>query len=277
MSKNTVAEFAAELRKTPQELLEQLQSAGVPKSGESDVISEADKIKLRDFLRTSQGEPVVQRKKIVLTKKSTSEIKQADATGKARTIQVEVRKKRTLVKRDEAESSPAEQTQTQPAASVSVIDTAELQRREEEARRQAELIRRQEEDLAERRRQREEQEAKERAEQQAAQEAAQQTAQEAGQQAPEAAADKEQEEQARALARELGSRGITVNCVAPGFIDTDMTANLPKAQQDALQSQIPLGHLGKPADIAHAVAYLASAEAGYVTGQELHVNGGMYM
>ena len=202
MSKNTVAEFAAELRKTPQELLEQLQSAGVPKSGESDVISEADKIKLRDFLRTSQGEPVVQRKKIVLTKKSTSEIKQADATGKARTIQVEVRKKRTLVKRDEAESSPAEQTQTQPAAPVSVIDTAELQRREEEARRQAELIRRQEEDLAERRRQREEQEAKERAEQQAAQEAAQQTAQEAGQQAPEAAADKEQDEQARALARE---------------------------------------------------------------------------
>ncbi len=202
MSKNTVAEFAAELRKTPQELLEQLQSAGVPKSGESDVISEADKIKLRDFLRTSQGEPVVQRKKIVLTKKSTSEIKQADATGKARTIQVEVRKKRTLVKRDEAESSPAEQTQTQPVAPVSVIDTAELQRREEEARRQAELIRRQEEDLAERRSQREEQEAKERAEQQAAQEAAQQTAQEAGQQAPEAAADKEQEEQARALARE---------------------------------------------------------------------------
>ena len=82
---------------------------------------------------------------------------------------------------------------------------------------------------------------------------------------------------ARALARELGSRGITVNCMAPGFIDTDMTANLPEAQQQALQSQIPLGHLGKPADIAHAVAYLASVEAGYVTGQELHVNGGMYM
>ena len=82
---------------------------------------------------------------------------------------------------------------------------------------------------------------------------------------------------ARALARELGSRGITVNCVAPGFIDTDMTAQLPQAQQDALKGQIPLGHLGKPADIAHAVAYLASPEAGYVTGQELHVNGGMYM
>ncbi|MBP7412317.1 MAG: 3-oxoacyl-ACP reductase FabG [Giesbergeria sp.] len=81
----------------------------------------------------------------------------------------------------------------------------------------------------------------------------------------------------RALARELGSRNITVNCVAPGFIQTDMTAELPEAQQKALNAQIPLGHMGQPADIAHAVAYLASPEAGYVTGQELHVNGGMYM
>ncbi len=81
----------------------------------------------------------------------------------------------------------------------------------------------------------------------------------------------------RALARELGSRNITVNCVAPGFIETDMTAALPEAQQKALLTQIPLGHLGKPADIAHAVAYLASPQAAYVTGQELHVNGGMFM
>jgi 3-oxoacyl-[acyl-carrier protein] reductase len=81
----------------------------------------------------------------------------------------------------------------------------------------------------------------------------------------------------RALARELGSRGITVNCVAPGFIETDMTSGLPEDQQKALLGQIPLGHLGKPADIAHAVAFLASPQAGYVTGQEIHVNGGMYM
>ncbi|MEJ8815353.1 3-oxoacyl-ACP reductase FabG [Variovorax ureilyticus] len=81
----------------------------------------------------------------------------------------------------------------------------------------------------------------------------------------------------RALARELGSRSITVNCVAPGFIETDMTASLPEAQQQALLAQIPLGHLGKPADIAHAVAFLASPQAAYVTGQELHVNGGMHM
>ena len=81
----------------------------------------------------------------------------------------------------------------------------------------------------------------------------------------------------RALARELGSRGITVNCVAPGFIETDMTAALAEEQQRALLGQIPLGHLGKPEDIAHAVSYLASGRAGYVTGQEIHVNGGMYM
>ncbi|WP_066269444.1 3-oxoacyl-ACP reductase FabG [Hydrogenophaga palleronii] len=81
----------------------------------------------------------------------------------------------------------------------------------------------------------------------------------------------------RALARELGSRNITVNCVAPGFIETDMTSALPEEQQKALLGQIPLGHLGKPADIAHAVAYLASPQAAYVTGQELHVNGGMFM
>ncbi|MFZ9373852.1 MAG: 3-oxoacyl-ACP reductase FabG [Burkholderiaceae bacterium] len=81
----------------------------------------------------------------------------------------------------------------------------------------------------------------------------------------------------RALARELGSRGITVNCVAPGFIETDMTAALPEEQHKALLGQIPLGHLGKPSDIAHAVAWLASPQAGYVTGQEIHVNGGMFM
>ncbi|MEZ5641893.1 MAG: 3-oxoacyl-ACP reductase FabG [Burkholderiaceae bacterium] len=81
----------------------------------------------------------------------------------------------------------------------------------------------------------------------------------------------------RALARELGSRNITVNCVAPGFIATDMTAALSDEQQKALAGQIPLGRLGAPADIAHAVAYLASPQAGYVTGQELHVNGGRFM
>ena len=81
----------------------------------------------------------------------------------------------------------------------------------------------------------------------------------------------------RALARELGSRNITVNCIAPGFIETDMTAGLSQEQQKALLGQIPLGHLGKPQDVAHAVAFVASPQASYITGQEIHVNGGMYM
>jgi 3-oxoacyl-[acyl-carrier protein] reductase len=81
----------------------------------------------------------------------------------------------------------------------------------------------------------------------------------------------------KSLARELGSRNITVNCVAPGFIDTDMTRALPDQQKKALLEQIPLGRLGTPQDVAAAVAYLASPAGGYVTGAVLHVNGGMYM
>jgi 3-oxoacyl-[acyl-carrier protein] reductase len=81
----------------------------------------------------------------------------------------------------------------------------------------------------------------------------------------------------RSLAQELGSRGITVNCVAPGFIETDMTEVLPDAQKAALLDKIPVGRLGRPEEIAAAVAFLASPEAAYITGTELHVNGGMYM
>jgi 3-oxoacyl-[acyl-carrier protein] reductase len=81
----------------------------------------------------------------------------------------------------------------------------------------------------------------------------------------------------RALAREIGSRNITVNCVAPGFIDTDMTKALSEEQQHALKVNIPLQRLGTPEDIAHAVAFLASAQAGYITGATLHVNGGLYL
>ena len=81
----------------------------------------------------------------------------------------------------------------------------------------------------------------------------------------------------KSLAQEVGSRNITVNCVAPGFVDTDMTKALPDAARETLLSRIPLGRLGTPEDIAHAVAFLASSGAGYVTGATLHVNGGMYM
>jgi 3-oxoacyl-[acyl-carrier protein] reductase len=82
---------------------------------------------------------------------------------------------------------------------------------------------------------------------------------------------------ARSLARELGSRSVTVNCIAPGFIDTDMTRALADEQRDALKNQIPLGRLGSPNDVAAAVAFLASDAAQYITGETLHVNGGLYM
>ncbi len=179
MSSMTVAEFASELKKTTDTLLEQLRSAGVAKSVSTGAISEADKQRLLGYLQTAHGTAAPERKKITLVKKQTTEIKQADASGKARTIQVEVRKKRTFVRRDEpADVSPATPAPAEDAAAAApaiekapVIDHVELARREEEARRQAELIRRQEEELAQRRLEREAKEvaAREAAEQAAAQ------------------------------------------------------------------------------------------------------------
>ena len=184
MTSTTVTEFASELKKSTDTLLDQLKSAGVSKSSASDVLTEADKQKLLSYLQASHGTAGAERKKITLVKKSTSEIKQADATGKARTIQVEVRKKRTFIQRDEPEAEAAKPAPV-AAPTAPVVDHAELARREEEARRQAELIRRQEEELAEKRRLREEQEARDlaqaqakaRAEQEAAEQALQRAAQ----------------------------------------------------------------------------------------------------
>ena len=158
MSMNTVAEFASELKKSTDTVLEQLRSAGVNKSAPSDALSEADKQKLLTYLQVSHGTVTGERKKITLVKKSTSEIKQADSTGKARTIQVEVRKKRTFIKRDDELATP-DAAEQEPQEQL--IDLAELAKREEEARRQIELLRVQEDELAEKRRQREAQEAKE--------------------------------------------------------------------------------------------------------------------
>ncbi len=165
MSATTVAEFANELKKTTDQLLEQLKSAGVLKTSPRDALSDADKQKLLAHLQASHGTLSADRKKITLVKKSTSEIKQADATGKARTIQVEVRKKRTFIKREDEVSGGEEPSAQLPEAApevenLPVIDHAELARREEEARRQAEFIRRQEEELAARRQQRQEDEAR---------------------------------------------------------------------------------------------------------------------
>ncbi len=179
MSSTTVAEFASELKKSTDTLLEQLKSAGVAKSAASDKLTDADKQHLLSYLQASHGTPSPERKKITLVKKSTSEIKQADSTGKARTIQVEVRKKRTFVRREDGVEVSVEAPE-QELEAAPLIDHAELARREEEARRQAELIRRQEEELSERRRQREEQEARAR---EAAEKAAAQAAETAAVQA----------------------------------------------------------------------------------------------
>ena len=153
MASTTVAQLAAELNRSAAALLEQLQSAGVSKASTDDSLTESDKERLLDHLRSAHGTvPGAERKKITLTRKSTSEIKQADSSGKARTIQVEVRKKRTFIKRDDA--APGVQEPVEAA-----IEEQELARREEEAQAQAEQLRQQEADLAEKRRLREEQEA----------------------------------------------------------------------------------------------------------------------
>ena len=174
MASTTVAQLAAELNRSAAALLEQLQSAGVSKASTEAALTESDKERLLDYLRTTHGTAGGgERKKITLTRKSTSEIKQADASGKARTIQVEVRKKRTFVKRDEA--APAVE---EPAAPVE--DDAALKRREEEAEAQAQLLRRQEEELAEQQRQRE---AQEQAQEQREREAAELSARDAAEKA----------------------------------------------------------------------------------------------
>lgn len=158
MSSNTVAEFARELNKTPDTLLQQLKAAGVAKDNASDALTDGDKQQLLSHLQASHGSGA---KKITLTKRSTSEIKQADSSGRARTIQVEVRKKRTFVKRDEAAegaSDPAVVAAAQEQRAASERESQDLVRREGEARRQAEMIGREEEELAQQRREREERE-----------------------------------------------------------------------------------------------------------------------
>ena len=198
MAVTTVAQFAAELNRPATTLLEQLQSAGVVKQSAEDVLTEGDKERLLTFLRSSHGTAGAERKKITLTRKSTSEIKQADSSGRARTIQVEVRKKRVFVKRDEG-SGMVE------APATPVVDDDELRRREEEANRQAELLRRQEEELAEKRRQREEKEQREAEEAKARAEAAER---EAAAQAAAALAEAQRLEAEQAARKASGAAAV---------------------------------------------------------------------
>ena len=166
MAVTTVAQFAAELNRPAGTLLEQLQSAGVAKQSPDDALTDPDKERLLNYLRNAHGTGSADRKKITLTRKSTSEIKQADASGKARTIQVQTKKTRTFVKRDDVTPGVEE-------VNTGAAEEAELQRREEEANAQAEQLRRQEEELAEQARLRAE---RERAEREAIEVAARQAA-----------------------------------------------------------------------------------------------------
>ena len=158
MSLNTVAEFAKELHKSPQDLLEQLHAAGVAKKSASDALSDSDKQQLLGHLKNTSGVGDGERKKITLTKRSTSEIKQADATGKARTIQVEVRKKRTFIQRED----PAEVAARAAQAVQAEQENQELVRREEQARQEVAVIAKEEAQLVQERQERQERERKER-------------------------------------------------------------------------------------------------------------------
>ena len=214
MSSNTVAEFAAELNKPVSLLLEQFAAAGVRKQAGSDPVTELDKQRLLAYLKAAHGTLGQERRKITLTKKSTTEIKQADATGRARTIQVEVRKKRTFIKRDDepelrAPQVPAPELAQQQAAAEAeeAARAAELARREEEARQQAERLRQEEEELARRRREREEAEARAAEEARLAREAAER-----------ARAEREAARAARAEASGDGGASETAPAVAPDAV-----------------------------------------------------------
>jgi translation initiation factor IF-2 len=236
MSSITVAEFANELKKTPEILLDQLKAAGVLKAASSDVLTESDKQKLLAHLQAGHGTAAGDRRKITMVKKSTSEIKQADASGKARTIQVEVRKKRTFIQRDDAMKAPAAVPEVAavvstvaatpapvsapapapaapapapaPAPVAATPENKELARREEVALGQADLIRRQEEELSETRQARQ---ALEQREREAAERAAAYAAQEAQKKAQASAAKKEAsreyaEENAARIAAQAAAR-----------------------------------------------------------------------
>ena len=247
MAVTTVAQFAAQLNRPTSTLLEQLHSAGVAKASPDDALTDGDKERLLEYLRTSHGTASTERKKIVLTRKSTSEIKQADASGKARTIQVEVRKKRTFVKRDEA---PAAEEAAPP---VPVIDAEEQARRDAEAASQAALLQRQMEDAAERQRQAEAQAQRER---EAAEAAAREAAERQAAEAAEAAARAAAEAQARAAAA-TPEAAPAAPVAAPAPAPAPTTAAAPAAPV----APAPAPVLAEPVKAGLRVVKAADADA----------------
>lgn len=260
-STTTVAQFAVELKKSPATLIEQLASAGVVKAQASDPLSEADKQKLLGFLHASHGTVSTEPKKITLMKKSTTEIKQADATGKARTIQVEVRKKRTFVRREEGSDSAPEDNQSQSETvlvtpQAPVVNDAELVRREEEANRHAELLRQQEAELVEKRRLREEQEAQEAARERERQAAVKKAQAEAAA-AAQAAAVKAAAEAAKAAAQ----AALIATKAKPTIGKIEKVAPLMTADAKKAAAAATAATAAQTSKVAQAATALAAAKA----------------
>ncbi|WP_184008727.1 MULTISPECIES: translation initiation factor IF-2 [unclassified Paraburkholderia] len=244
MASNNVAQFAAELKMPAGVLLEQLQAAGVTKASEADSLSETDKARLLDHLRKSHGSTDADKRKITLTKRHTSEIKQSDATGKARTIQVEVRKKRTFVRRDEtvAEGGDA----SNHVAENADAEDLELQRREEEARHEAELLEKQAQELKARQEQLEREEAERQAREQSA-EAERQRAEEDAKKRAAAAA----EAAAREKAQQAAAKAAAPVAEKASEQDDERAAAERAAQREAAK---------KAEDAARVAAEKARAE-----------------
>ncbi|NUY02561.1 translation initiation factor IF-2 [Paraburkholderia youngii] len=244
MASNNVAQFAAELKMPAGVLLEQLQAAGVQKASEDDNLSEADKARLLDHLRKSHGSNDADKRKITLTRRHTSEIKQSDATGKARTIQVEVRKKRTFVRRDEtvAEGGDA----SNHVAESADVEDLELQRREEEARHEAELLEKQAQELKARQEQLEREEAERQAREQAAEAERQRAEEEAKKRATAAA-----EAAAREKAQQAAAQAAAPVAAKASVQDDERAAAERAAQREAAK---------KAEDAARVAAEKARAE-----------------
>ncbi|MCP1173174.1 translation initiation factor IF-2 [Ralstonia chuxiongensis] len=234
MASTTVAQLAGELNRSASALLEQLQAAGVQKATPEDVITESDKTRLLDYLKRAHGSAEDgARKKITITKRETSEIRQADATGKTRTVQVEVKKKRVLVKRDEPNAAQAESDATE---AVPVVDAEEVARREEEQRRQAELLAQQEAELKARQEAMEREEAERRARQEAA--------------------EAEQKRQAELAAKKAEEEAVAARAAA----EASDEAPRRKAEEDAARLASEREAAQKAADEARVAADKIKAE-----------------
>ena len=265
-STTTVAEFAAELNKSTANLIEQLNSAGVNKAQAGDALSESDKQKLLSYLQASHGTAPGERKKITLVKKSTSEIKQADSSGKARIIPVQTLKKRIFIKREDGSDGNGESLSVDVAPEAPVVDEAELVRREEEANRNAELLRVQEAELTEKRRLRDEQDAEEAAVDQKRRDAEQQVEQAAAAQAARVA---RAFEEARALNAAKNSRPVSAKAREAEQLAAAQATRAAEASAAAQAAKVEAAAAQAAAQVATKAKATAEFQADAAKAQDL--------